>query len=79
MSVHSAAAAFVGQDSGAWHEADVAPMLEVIYGYVDGLVGVAVPESIRQFSLLTLPNAVGNTLNPRQVGKMASTTELGCA
>jgi hypothetical protein len=54
-------------------------MLEVIYGYVDGLVGVAVPESIRQFSLLTLPNAVGNTLNPRQVGKMASTTELGCA
>lgn len=33
------------------------------------LVGAAVPESIRQFSPLTLQNAVSNTLDPCQVGK----------
>ncbi|UZX04739.1 aminomethyl-transferring glycine dehydrogenase [Arthrobacter sp. CDRTa11] len=57
MTVQSTPTAFADRHIGARRQADVDTMLKAIgYDSVDGLVDVAVPDSIRQSSPLTLPS-----------------------
>ncbi|WP_457963761.1 aminomethyl-transferring glycine dehydrogenase [Arthrobacter sp. D1-29] len=57
MTVQSTPTAFADRHIGARRQADVDTMLKAIgYDSVDGLVDVAVPDSIRQSAPLTLPS-----------------------
>ena len=57
LTVQSTPTAFADRHIGARRQADVDTMLKAIgYDSVDGLVDVAVPDSIRQESALTLPS-----------------------
>ncbi|MGO4856538.1 glycine dehydrogenase (aminomethyl-transferring), partial [Arthrobacter sp. 2MCAF14] len=56
MTVQSTPTAFADRHIGARRQADIDIMLKAVgYDSVDGLVDVAVPDSIRQSAPLTLP------------------------
>ncbi|MEV7662500.1 aminomethyl-transferring glycine dehydrogenase [Paenarthrobacter sp. NPDC089316] len=73
MTVQSTPTAFADRHIGARRQADVDTMLKAIgYDSVDGLVDVAVPDSIRQSSPLTLSAALSETQVLTELRKLAS-------
>ncbi|MFF2843652.1 aminomethyl-transferring glycine dehydrogenase [Paenarthrobacter sp. NPDC057981] len=73
MTVQSSPTAFADRHIGARRQADVDTMLKAIgYDSVDGLVDVAVPDSIRQSSPLTLQKALSETQVLAELRKLAA-------
>ncbi|QOT19862.1 aminomethyl-transferring glycine dehydrogenase [Paenarthrobacter sp. YJN-5] len=73
MTVKSSPTAFADRHIGARRQADVDTMLKAIgYDSVDGLVDVAVPDSIRQSSPLTLQKALSEVEVLAELRKLAS-------
>ncbi|WP_217376774.1 aminomethyl-transferring glycine dehydrogenase [Paenarthrobacter ureafaciens] len=73
MTVQSSPTAFADRHIGARRQADIDTMLKAIgYDSVDGLVDVAVPDSIRQSSPLTLQKALSETQVLAELRKLAA-------
>ncbi|MFF1831278.1 aminomethyl-transferring glycine dehydrogenase [Paenarthrobacter sp. NPDC058040] len=73
MTVQSSPTAFADRHIGARRQADVETMLKAIgYDSVDGLVDVAVPDSIRQASPLTLQKALSEVQVLAELRKLAA-------
>ncbi|MFJ4226356.1 aminomethyl-transferring glycine dehydrogenase [Paenarthrobacter nicotinovorans] len=73
MTVQSSPTAFADRHIGARRHADIDTMLKAIgYDSVDGLVDVAVPDSIRQSSPLTLQKALSETQVLAELRKLAA-------
>ncbi|MFJ4209176.1 aminomethyl-transferring glycine dehydrogenase [Paenarthrobacter sp. NPDC089675] len=73
MTVQSSPTAFADRHIGARRQADVETMLKAIgYDSVDGLVDVAVPDSIRQSSPLALQKALSETQVLAELRKLAA-------
>ncbi|BCW50532.1 hypothetical protein StoSoilB13_28740 (plasmid) [Arthrobacter sp. StoSoilB13] len=73
LTVQSTPTAFADRHIGARRQADVDTMLKAIgYDSVDGLVDVAVPDSIRQATPLTLQAALSETQVLAELRKLAS-------
>ncbi|MFK0009853.1 aminomethyl-transferring glycine dehydrogenase [Paenarthrobacter sp. NPDC090520] len=73
MTVQSSPTAFADRHIGARRQADIDTMLKAIgYDSVDGLVDVAVPDSIRQSSPLTLQKALSEVEVLAELRKLAS-------
>ncbi|MGP0222092.1 aminomethyl-transferring glycine dehydrogenase [Paenarthrobacter sp. NCHU4564] len=73
MTVKSSPTAFADRHIGARRQADVETMLKAIgYDSVDGLVDVAVPDSIRQSSPLALQKALSETQVLAELRKLAA-------
>ena len=73
MTVHSTPTAFADRHIGARRQADVDTMLKAIgYDSVDGLVDVAVPDSIRQETALKLQDALTEVQVLAELRKLAS-------
>ncbi|UXM91530.1 aminomethyl-transferring glycine dehydrogenase [Paenarthrobacter sp. JL.01a] len=73
MTVQSSPTAFADRHIGARRQADVDTMLKAIgYDSVDGLVDVAVPDSIRQSSPLSLQKALSETQVLAELRKLAA-------
>jgi len=73
LTVHSTPTAFADRHIGARRQADVDTMLKAIgYDSVDGLVDVAVPDSIRQETALKLQDALTEVQVLAELRKLAS-------
>jgi glycine dehydrogenase len=73
LTVQSSPTAFADRHIGARRQADIDTMLKAIgYDSVDGLVDVAVPDSIRQSSPLTLQKALSETQVLAELRKLAA-------
>jgi glycine dehydrogenase len=73
LTVQSTPTAFADRHIGARRQADVDTMLKAIgYDSVDGLVDVAVPDSIRQSAPLTLQNALSEVEVLAELRRLAS-------